>query len=114
MAKFYTFSQNNSGGSFVINKDISEYVIIEAENCSQANDIAVGIGIYFDGCNSGSDCSCCGDRWYEQWDEGDGKDVPMIYGTPLSEYKAWIFSKEYRIHYLDGRIEAGDIEKEER
>ena len=29
-----------------------------------ANDIAQGNGIYFNGVADGIDCDCCGDRWY--------------------------------------------------
>ena len=71
--KFYTFSQNNSGGSFV-NSDlegISEYVIIEAMDAQTANDKAENIGLYFNGCNDGIDCSCCGDRWHDSPDYYD-------------------------------------------
>jgi len=72
---FYTFSQNNSGGYF----DGPEYVIIEADSASEANTIALEHGIYFDGCQSGHDCSCCGDRWYEAGEYG-ATDKPEIYG----------------------------------
>ena len=48
--KFYTFSQNNSGGSFVTDsiRGIGEYVIIEALNSNDANDRAERIGLYFE------------------------------------------------------------------
>lgn len=47
-AKFYTYYQNNSGGAFHNSEQngIGEYVIIEANNHNQANDIAEKIGIY--------------------------------------------------------------------
>ena len=59
---FYTFKQNNSGGSFVIDDKVDVYVVIEANSSTHANERAVDIGIYFDGCYRGRDCSCCGDR----------------------------------------------------
>lgn len=100
--KFYSFNQNNSGGSFSVSeKDgISEYVIIEATSAENANNIAEGIGIYFNGCNEGMDCSCCGDRWYSV-DERDGEDVPSIYGTPIELSKKSIFRDSVFVHYLD-------------
>lgn len=85
-AKFYHFHQNNSGGSFKINDDVAINVIIEATSAAQANGRAQEIGIYFDGCDSGEDCSCCGDRWYRV-DDGDGTLTPSIYKTHPEEYK---------------------------
>jgi hypothetical protein len=107
MGKFYFFSQNNSGGYFDVADDVAEYVIIEANSYQDANNKAEDIGIYFDG---QFDCSCCGNRWHEQWDEDDATDQPCIYGAPISEHSPWM-TKEYRIHYIDGRVEKGIIEK---
>lgn len=45
--KFYTFRQNNSGGSFDIDEKLSEWVIIEAINGNDAISKAENIGIYF-------------------------------------------------------------------
>lgn len=77
---FYTFRQNNSGGSLVKDDLVSEYVIIEANSHVEANDLAEDIGIYFNGCASGRDCPCCGDRWYAHWSEHDAYVIPAIYG----------------------------------
>jgi predicted 3-demethylubiquinone-9 3-methyltransferase (glyoxalase superfamily) len=60
---FFLFSQNNSGGSFIVNDKVAEYVIIEANKASHANSDAEEIGIYFSGVSTGDDCGCCGDRW---------------------------------------------------
>jgi hypothetical protein len=103
VTKFFHFSQNNSGGSFVTNDMVCETVIIEARDVDDANNIAVSKGIYFDGVDEGSDCECCGDRWNRVWDDGD--DVPSIYGTPVSEVEAGMFRKRAIIHYLDGRVD---------
>jgi hypothetical protein len=109
--KFYHFSQNNSGGSFHFDEQrgITHNVIVEANDYRHANQLAEDIGIYFDGCDSGQDCSCCGDRWYSQWGETDGKDVPSIYGEPVESQVssiAWMPpGKETVVHYLDGRKE---------
>jgi hypothetical protein len=61
---WYEFRQNNSGGSFAINDDVSVYVLIQAASTLEANCKARDIGIYFDGVSNGQDCECCGDRWY--------------------------------------------------
>lgn len=63
--KFFDYSQNNSGGGFDMDdaKGICETVIVEAENAEDADRHAEEIGLYFNGCASGLNCSCCGDRW---------------------------------------------------
>jgi len=83
---FYDFRQNNSGGSFKVTDSVGHYVIIEADNAQEANEKAEQVGIYFDGCSTGKDCNCCGDRWYPQWDS-DGSEEPSIYGENIEEYK---------------------------
>lgn len=79
---FFEFHQNNSGGAF---KPPAINVIIEADNANEANEKALWHGIYFDGCAYGLDCSCCGDRWYPQWDD-DGTEAPSHYSTPVDQY----------------------------
>ena len=100
--KFFTYCQNNSGGKFNTSEKegIGPFVIIEALDARHANSRAEEIGLYFDGCRVGTDCPCCGDRWYEA-DESDGHNVAMIYGEPVeSVEKSWY--KEYvYIHSLD-------------
>jgi len=61
--KLFHYHQNNSGGYFDIDDDLTKNVIIEASNKDEANDIAKRIGIYFNGVINGFDCECCGDRW---------------------------------------------------
>lgn len=92
--KFYMFSQNNSGGSFIINKDVAELVAIEAENAKEANKRAEEIGIYFDGVDEGSDCDCCGDRWSRACDLEEGVD-------PFN-YTSWS-KKKIIVYHADGR-----------
>lgn len=71
--KFFEFNQNNSGGTFITDasRGIGEYVIIEAADAKEANSLAQQKGLYFDGCESGQDCDCCGDRWYDPSACGD-------------------------------------------
>lgn len=65
MGKYYHYDQNNSGGVFEVTEFVAPNVIIEADSPEEAKQLAIDMGIYFDGCASGEDCSCCGDRWYE-------------------------------------------------
>lgn len=71
MNKFFYFSQNNSGGVFLeLEGDFCD-LIVEAADADEANAIAESVGVYFDGCYTGDDCECCGDRWYRV-DNSDG------------------------------------------
>ena len=83
--KWYTFTQNNSGGSFehFAEDGIGYAVIIEAVDADHANARAKRIGLYFNGCASGRDCSCCGDRWHEA-SGYDAEDTPQLYGKSLA------------------------------
>lgn len=67
----YEFSQNNSGGGFEENDKICHTVVIQAGSAKEANKKAEELGVYFDGCDKGLDCSCCGDRWYEVYNPID-------------------------------------------
>jgi hypothetical protein len=102
---FYTFNQNNSGGRFIRNSDIDHYVVIEAENEDEATEKATDIGIYFNGCETGHDCECCGDRWYGC---ETGTEVPSSYSAPLvmADVSSVKDPKKHSviIHYLDGRV----------
>jgi hypothetical protein len=102
-SKFFTFSQNNSGGSFARdNKNgIGEWVIVEADNADDANNRAESLGIYFDGCEIGMDCDCCGDRWYRA-SEMDGTATPEIYGEPIEICEKSFYRKDVFVHYMDG------------
>ncbi len=62
--KFYSFDQNNSGGSFVVDENLCHRLMIEAKDERSAEAIAESMGVYFNGCDEGYDCPCCGDRWY--------------------------------------------------
>lgn len=107
---FFHFSQNNSGGSFdfSLSDGITHHVVIEAKDAEDANVIAIAKGLYFDGCASGLDCSCCGDRWYRQYRDEDGDDSPKVYDEPVHAAKVscWMEpGREIAVHYIDGRVE---------
>lgn len=61
---FYEFSQNNSGGSFVVDDKLCHRLVIEADNEEEAILMAEDLGCYWNGVAKGIDCPCCGDRWY--------------------------------------------------
>jgi hypothetical protein len=102
--KFFHYSQNNSGGSFDIDDSVAHHVIIEAYDARDANNRARDVGIYFNGCETGQDCECCGDRWYEAYSDG-GDPEPLLYGQPPEEYKD-MFGKPglpvCHVYHLDG------------
>jgi hypothetical protein len=65
--KYYKFRQNNSRGYYT---DPAVSVIVLAKNSDDANHQVLQHGVYFDGVSCGSDCCCCGDRWYKTDDWG--------------------------------------------
>ena len=105
---FFDFSQNNSGGDFDYDAErgISCHVIIEADSPSDASEKAEAIGLYFDGAG---DCSCCGDRWYPQWNDDKGDETPSIYGKPIGEYESiitWMTGGKANafVHFKNGNV----------
>lgn len=115
MAWFH-FSQNNSGGSFSFDEEagITHHVVIEADTAWLANQRAQHIGIYFNGCDDGLDCPCCGDRWSEPCDNEGDKD-PMVYGSPVEKFAgmAWMKEgKEIAVHPIDQPIRWYGVNRE--
>lgn len=104
-ARYFHFSQNNSGGSFDISDSVAHHVIIQAYDAKDANRIAENIGIYFNGCETGADCDCCGDRWGEQWVNEEGDETPSIYGNIPETYED-VFTKSGQpvchVYHIDG------------
>lgn len=103
-AKFYTYDQNNSGGSFTHDEHagIGYLVVVEAYSASHADTLAEEIGLYFDGAY---DCPCCGNRWSEAWKD-EGTDEPTSYGRPLDlsgEGQLQWGIPSY-VHYLNGSM----------
>lgn len=105
---FFHFSQNNSGDSFDLKKDIgiAHHVIIEADNYEQANGIMANLIDHdWDGGHGGY-CPCCGSRWYELHSSDSGDDSPMVYDTSASEHKDTFAGNgdAVAVHYKDGLI----------
>lgn len=106
---FYLFDQNNSGGGFDVDEDIAHRVVIEADSEEAAEEKAFSIGIYYNGCDEGRDCECCGDRWYgcEELDlkdlsKGWEKDFESVenYMQYLADKYGWT-NPDCIIHYKD-------------
>lgn len=108
---FFIYNQNNSGGSFVTNKNLCHRVCIEANNEKKAEEKAEELGIYFNGVDEGIDCPCCGDRWHIAEEEvfpiryGD-----LVFETPeeylqilSNEYGGWT-TPDARVFYKDGTV----------
>jgi len=97
---FYMWDQNNSGGSFVVNENLSHRVVIEAKNKEEAESKASYFGIYYDGVEEGIDCKCCGDRWYKDYYELDCEGMDTYLQNLADEY-GWE-DPDIIVHYLDG------------
>jgi len=95
---YFLYQQNNSGGRFVVDENVSPHVYIEANNEKEADSRAEEVGIYFDG---GGDCPCCGERWDGACDFDRVED---LYDAIMSLEGTRIFKEhgEVRIHRLNG------------
>lgn len=104
--KWFEYTQNNSGGSFVEDDKLCHRLFIEAKYATEAEFIATGMGVYFNGCEDDRDCSCCGDRWYRV-DDSDALDFPIEFGgivmNNIEEY-AQHLADEWGWSTIDGRI----------
>lgn len=102
--KFFTFSQNNSGGYFVSNDEygVGSWMIIEAQNEDEAIAIRDRIGENVSGFHSY--CPCCGERWSD-YVYDINSEIPVIYGVPVEQYKGKLWDDEIAfVHYYDGQI----------
>ena len=106
-SKFWHFSQNNSGGETVVDegRGLGHHVVIEAQSVRDANDRALGVGLYFDG---RGDCDCCGNRWHPLYKHHEGDALPSVYGIPVWAKTDWLGGTVF-IHYLDGSKERVDL-----
>jgi|TARA_B100002003_G_C13868426_1_gene424756 hypothetical protein len=85
MSKWFNFRQNNSGGVWY---GPAMNVAVQADSADEANSIAEQHGIYFDGVQTGSDCECCGDRWYGVYsDEGENEYMEAIGSLSSSDIR---------------------------
>lgn len=106
--KFFTFDQNNTGGRFLDNMPL--FLIVEAIDSFQADDIAINNGVYFNGCEIGLDCECCGDRWTES-SNNDSSETPNIYGNPVEQFKSQWGNYVAKVIYLNGTVKEYKTDK---
>lgn len=97
---YFEFSQNNSGGGWQVDHEagISEVVFVQASTPAEANEKAKAIGIYFDGLDTGRDCSCCGSRWTACWESDEGKEEAPVASKVADGKVAFV-------HHADGKVE---------
>ena len=95
--KWWHYRQNNSGGNFYGPK----HVVVQAVNGNMADATAENFaGVYFNGCVTGQDCDCCGDRWSPSCDS-EGTEEPQVYDD------AAVAGDDVLLVYADGRTEGG-------
>ena len=104
---FYTIDQNNSGGYFIRNEYVDEFVIVEANTPYEAvyklNKIVEDYSEY---------CECCGERWsYDVDDFNSVSEQPTLYNKPIKDYRSW-WDGSVIIYYLDGRKEKVELKGE--
>lgn len=111
--RWYEYTQNNSGGGFEVTENLAHRLFIEAEGGEEADLKAQRLGVYFDGCDEGVDCPCCGDRWYHgqevkyPLDYGDGLVFNSVesHAQFLADRYGWTSPDAY-IHYANGKSSA--------
>lgn len=89
--KFFEFSQNNTGGSFVTDDKLCHRLFIEAESAKEAISKAEDLGCYWNGVDEGQDCPCCGDRWYPSGHAVDFEEMNKRWGG--YEVAEWLEKK---------------------
>ncbi len=95
---WFTFRQNNSGGSFMVNDYVAQFVSVQAASVEEAS---ATLQCY--ATNAGS-CSCCGDRW--NFDFAEKGRVPVYAEQPLYLLLGTHFGLYYeaRLHRYDGSV----------
>lgn len=98
---FYMWNQNNSGGGFDVDENVSHRVVIEADTYEQAEAKAFDFGIYYDGVLKEIDCDCCGDRWYEGEELNGNQEEVEEYLKKLAAEYGWV-DPDIIVHYANG------------
>jgi hypothetical protein len=104
---FYHFRQNNSGGFFANRPGVGVNMIIEGDSVEDIVARAEQAGLYFDGRDTGLDCTCCGDRWTRPWPDEQLETRPCLYGRKVHETDEPIDPEDTwagYIYYRDGRV----------
>ncbi len=104
---WFKFDQNNTGGRFTYSKNLADHVWIEADDPRFANIIAEDLGIYFDGCDAGRDCPCCGDRWHRVSTGSDITCDQLLQELRIIQEQHYIFNFAWIVHAKDGTKYSG-------
>lgn len=97
--KLYVFPQNNTFGTF--DAGVGHTVLVEALTPEEACARAQTVGVYFNGCATGRDCDCCGDRWYTPYYDPLPFERPLGIDT-LEAYLPRYSERNLRVVYADG------------
>lgn len=113
---WYRWDQNNTGGHFDVDGNLCHRLFIEADTYEEAEQKALDLGVYYNGCEDDLDCPCCGDRWYSG-DEvklqknGTYKYTPDMVFACIEDYVQYL-ADEYgwtdpdaRMFYADGDVQ---------
>lgn len=106
---WFKFDQNNSGGSFDFDDKLTHRLFIEADTEEEAEAKAFEMGVYYNGCENGLDCPCCGDRWYgcEELKAKDfeysGTKTVEEYAEHLAKNYSWL-KPDVRLFYKNGQV----------
>lgn len=94
------FRQNNSGGYFIRNGEVSDVVFIQGKSVGDIEDISEGI------LSPHSDyCECCGGRWRTWVDESDLTGEPTNYYTNIKDSLSLFEGEGYAtLHYRNGDV----------
>jgi len=93
--KFFTFSQNNSGGYYVQDGVVDQVVVVEADHADDADSRASAKGLF-----SYHSCDCCGPRFCGQYDKAKG-----FRSVKAAVSSSWMQSPSVVVHFKDGRVE---------
>jgi hypothetical protein len=103
--KWYEYSQNNTGGTFILDDGVAKYVFIQATSPEEANTKAEEIGIYFYGVLDGRDCECCGDRWYKPYESSTEKEMDERIKNGFNSFFVSVGEPIAHKYYADGKKE---------
>ena len=98
--KWINYSQNNSGGYIIQNKEVSELVCIQGEGLEQIKSKAESL--FADYCEY---CERCGERWIMWVDESDLEFEPTCYGESIKDSLSLFHKRGYAtLHFHNGDV----------
>ncbi len=98
--QWWCFHQNNSGGYFIRNNQVDDFVFVQAKTHKEA------VSMVEDAIIENSEwCECCGERWSVEWDD-ESSSLPTHYGDCAFSDKAGLYNwgGGAIFYFNDGRI----------